>query len=97
MTWKMIYIVTPVRSGIKTHLVYAIVIDQGQLYTDLTGRFHVRSSKVNYVKPVPIKSRSVSEWLEACGGTHQELTSRGFKPQLQTLDNEAPVALKKYL
>jgi hypothetical protein len=33
--------------GTKTHLVYAVLIDQGQLYTDLTGKFPVRSSKGN--------------------------------------------------
>jgi hypothetical protein len=31
----------------KTHLVFAVVVDQGQLYTDLTGKFPVRSSKGN--------------------------------------------------
>jgi hypothetical protein len=31
----------------KTHLVYAVLVDQGQLYTDLTGKFPVRSSKGN--------------------------------------------------
>jgi hypothetical protein len=31
--------------GTKTHLVYAVVVDQGQLYTDLTGKFPVRSGK----------------------------------------------------
>jgi hypothetical protein len=25
----------------KTHIVYAVVVDQGQLYTDLTGKFPV--------------------------------------------------------
>jgi hypothetical protein len=56
----------------KTHLVYAVVVDQGQLYTDLTGKFPVRSSKgnsyvmlcyiydCNYIKVVPMKSRSAS-------------------------------------
>jgi hypothetical protein len=39
--------VTPVGTGEKTNLVYAVVIDQCQLYTDLTGRFPVRSSKGN--------------------------------------------------
>jgi hypothetical protein len=34
--------------GAKTHLVYAVVVNQGQLYTYLTGKFPVRSSKVNY-------------------------------------------------
>jgi hypothetical protein len=50
-----------------------MVIDQGQLYTDITGRFPVRSIKgnwyvmilysyeCNYVKEVPMKSRSASE------------------------------------
>jgi hypothetical protein len=33
--------------GSKTHLVYAVVVDQGQLYTDLTVKFPVRSSKGN--------------------------------------------------
>jgi hypothetical protein len=33
--------------GTNTHLVYAVVVDQGQLYTDLTGKFPVRSSKGN--------------------------------------------------
>jgi hypothetical protein len=34
--------------GTKTHLVYAVVVDQGQLYTDLTGKFPVRSRKGKY-------------------------------------------------
>jgi hypothetical protein len=37
--------VTPAVLGSKTHLAYAAVIDQGQLYTDRTGIFPVRSSK----------------------------------------------------
>jgi hypothetical protein len=31
--------------GTKTHLVYAVVADQAQLYTDLPGKFPVQSSK----------------------------------------------------
>jgi hypothetical protein len=31
--------VTPTGNGDKRYFVYAVVIDQGQLYTDLTGRF----------------------------------------------------------
>jgi hypothetical protein len=58
--------------GTKTHLVYAVLVDQGQLYTDLTGNFPVRSSNgnsyvmvcyvydCNYVKVIPMKSRSAS-------------------------------------
>jgi hypothetical protein len=78
----------------KTHLVYAFLVDQGQLYTDLTGKFPVRSSKgnsygmlcyvydCNYLKVIPMKSRSVSEWVKAYDTIHQELTVKGFKPKL---------------
>jgi hypothetical protein len=94
--------------GTTTHLVYAVVANQGQLYTDLTGKFPVRSSKrnsyvrlcyiydCNYIKFVPMISRSASEWVKAYGSIHQELTVKGFKPKLQTLDNEAWTALKNF-
>jgi hypothetical protein len=39
--------ITNTHSGTKTHLVYVVLVDQGQLYTDLTGKFPVRSSKGN--------------------------------------------------
>jgi hypothetical protein len=63
---------TNTNSGTKTHLVYAVLVDQGQLYTDLTGNFPVSSSKgnsyvmvcyvfdCNCVKVFPTKSRSAS-------------------------------------
>jgi hypothetical protein len=43
-----------------------------------------------------MKSRSASEWVKAYDTVHQELTVKGFKPKLQTLDNEASAALKNY-
>jgi hypothetical protein len=61
---------TPATSDTKTHLVYAVLVDQGQLYTDLTGKFPVRSRKGNWyvmvcyvfdcnsVKVLRMKSRS---------------------------------------
>jgi hypothetical protein len=94
--------------GTKTHLVYAVVVDKGQLYTDLTGKFLVRSSKgnsyvmvcyvydCNYVRVIFMKSRSASEWVKAYDTVHQELTVKGFKPKLQTLDSEASAALKNF-
>jgi hypothetical protein len=94
--------------GTKTHLVYAVLVDQGQLYTDLTGKFPVRSRKgnsyvmvcyvydCNYVKVIPTKYRSASEWVKAYDTIHQELAVKGFKPKLQTLDNEASAALKNF-
>jgi hypothetical protein len=100
--------VTPAGLGTKPHLVYAVLVDQGQLYTDFTGKIPVRSIKgnwyvmvcyvfdCNYVKVVPMKSRSASEWVKAYDIIHQELTSKSFKPKLQTLDNEASSALKNF-
>jgi hypothetical protein len=94
--------------GTNTHLVYAVIFDQGQLYIDLTGKFPVRSSKgnsyvmvcyiydCNYIKVIPMKSRSDSEWVKAYASVHQDLTVKGFKPKLQTLNNEAFVALKNF-
>jgi hypothetical protein len=40
--------VTPAGLGSKTHFVYTVVVDQGQLYTNLTGKVPVRSSKGNW-------------------------------------------------
>jgi hypothetical protein len=72
--------------GTNTHLVYAVVVDQGQLYTDLTVKFPVRSSKgnsyvmlcytydCNYIKVVPMNSRSASEWVKTYDSIHQELS-----------------------
>jgi hypothetical protein len=100
--------VTSASNGNKTYFVYAALINQGQLYTDLTRKFPQQSRKgkwcvmvvysfdCNYIKPVEIKSNSASEWLKAFGGIFQELTSRELKPKLQTMDNEASAALKSY-
>jgi hypothetical protein len=94
--------------GTKTHLVYVVIVDQGQLYTDLTGKFPVRSSKgnsyvmvcyvydCNYVEVIPMKYISASEWVKAYDTVQQELTVKGFKPKLQTLNNEASAALKNF-
>jgi hypothetical protein len=43
-----------------------------------------------------MKSRSASEWGKAYDTIHQELTIKGFKPKLQTLDNEASAALENF-
>jgi hypothetical protein len=94
--------------GTRTHLVYAVLVNRGELYTYLTGKLPVRSSKgnsyvmfffiydCNYVKVIPMKSMSASEWVKAYDTIHQELTVKGFKPKLQTLDNEASTALKNF-
>jgi hypothetical protein len=43
-----------------------------------------------------MKSRYASEWFKAYGLINQELTAKGFKPKLQTLDNKASTALKNF-
>jgi hypothetical protein len=50
----------------------------------------------NYIKVVPIKSGSASEWVKAYDSIHQELTVKGFEPKLLTLENEASTALKNF-
>jgi hypothetical protein len=44
-----------------------------------------------------MKYWSASEWVKAYDHIHQELTVKGFKPKLQTLDNEASASLKNFL
>jgi hypothetical protein len=87
--------------GIKTQFVYAATIDAGQIYTDQTGRFPVVSSKGNtYIMTLydyysnailaqPIKDRTAPELLKAFQFMEQELVTRGLKPKLMKLDNEA--------
>jgi hypothetical protein len=80
----MEYVTTPnTNLGTKTHIVYDVLVDQGQLYADLTGKLPVRSSKgnsyimvcyvyeCNYIKVVQMKSRSASEWVQAYDHIHQ--------------------------
>jgi hypothetical protein len=61
------------------------MVDQGQLYTELMGKFLVRSNKgnsyvmfcyvydCNYVKVIRVKSRSASELVKAYDTINQEL------------------------
>jgi hypothetical protein len=100
--------ITPVGLGEKTHLVFAVVLDQGQIYTDVTGNFPTRSSKgnnglmicysydANYIRPISMKSKSGAEWVRSFGIVFDEMMSKGFKPKLQKIDNEASAALKQY-
>jgi hypothetical protein len=100
--------ITPLGTGGKTHLVFAVVLDQVQIYTDLTGSFPIRSSKgnnnliicysyeANYIRPIAMKSKSGAAWVKAFGVFFEEMTVKGFRPKLQTMDNEASAALINY-
>jgi hypothetical protein len=55
------------------------------------------SYDANYIRPIAIKSKSGAEWVRFFGIVFDEVTSKGFKPKLQTMGNEASVALKNYV
>jgi hypothetical protein len=50
----------------------------------------------NYIKVGPMKSRSASEWVNEYDSIHKELTVKGLKPKLQTLNNEESTDLKNF-
>ena len=96
--------------ALKTHYLYAFCVTAtGQIYTDQTGRFLCTSSSgncellvlycydSNYVHAEPMKSRSGAEILAAYKRAHKLLTSRGLRPVLQKLDNEASDALQQFM
>jgi hypothetical protein len=93
----------------KTEFVYATIVNSGQIYSDLTGRFPTTSVKGNkYVLVVydydtnnvltePMKSRGDQEMVRAYNKLIQELVDHGFKPRLQRLDNECSSALRSLI
>jgi hypothetical protein len=54
------------------------------------------SYDANYIRPIAMKSKFGAEWVRAFGVVFDEMTAKDFKPKLQTMDNEASAALKKY-
>ena len=103
----------PLENSRKTHALYAATIcynePMGKLYTDLTGRFPVQSSRghkyilvaynfdSNSIHVKPLKSRHNNDIVKAYEEIYTTLTSRGLKPQLHWLDNEASTALKNFI
>lgn len=81
----------------------------GQIYSDLPGKFLVPSSRgYNYqiivydhdstaILAEPLKDRTGPEIVRGFKVIHAKLVSRGLKPRLQRLDNEASAALRKFL
>jgi hypothetical protein len=92
----------------RTHHVFAAVYDTtGEIATDQTGKFpttSIRGHKYvlilydynsNSILAETMRNCSDTEHLRAYNSLHQHLVERGFKPQLQKLDNEASKALKR--
>jgi hypothetical protein len=96
-----------------THLAFANIIDAtqetGKMYSDITGRFPVQSSRghkyifvlydydSNAILVEPLKSRAAAEILRAFQVLYARLRQAGRQPQLYFLDNEASALLKSHL
>ena len=99
---------SPLEKGLSTHAMYAATLcynePTGKLYTDLTGQFPVQSSRghkyilfaynfdSNSIHVKPLKSRHDNDTIKAYEEIYTMLTSRGLKPKLHWLDNEASKA-----
>ena len=92
----------------RTHQVFAAVYNTtGEIANDQTGKFPTTSSRgqkyvlilydydSNSILAKTMRNRSDTEHLRVYNSLHQYLVKRGFKPQLQKLDNEASKALKR--
>ena len=97
-------------SVLRTHSIYADCQPiSGQLHSDQTGRFLCPSSTgnsyllivydydSNSILAEPMKNRTGPEHRAAYERVHTLLTSRGLRPQLQRLDNEASATLQQFL
>ena len=100
----------PTPTTTRTHHIYAaFATTTGQIFTDLTGRFIQPSSlgnsdmlvlyeyDSNFIHVEPMKNKTGPEILAAYKRAHDLFASRGLKPQLQRLDNEASAALKSHM
>ena len=104
---------SPLENGLKKHALYAATIcynePTGKLYTNLTRRFPVQSSRghkyilvvynfdSNSIHVKPLKSRHDNVTIKAYEDIYNMLTQQGLKPQLYWLDNETSKALKRFI
>ena len=105
--------VTPTPIPIRTHTIYAATLDPtqptGNSFSDLTGRFPIQSNLgANYIFVLydydsnailvrPLRNRSAHEIHRVFTSVHTYLVTRGLRPRLHTLDNEASTILKEFL
>ena len=97
----------------RTHTIYAATLDPkqptGNSFSDLTGRFPIQSNRgANYIFVLydydsnailvrPLRNRSAHEIHRVFTSVHTYLVTRGLRPRLHTLDNEASTILKEFL
>ena len=94
----------------RTHNIYTDCGEvTGQIFSDLTGRFIQPSSTgnsdmlivydydSNFIHVEPMPNKSGPSILAAYTKAHALFTSRGLKPSLQRLDNEASLALQSFM
>ena len=97
-------------TSLKSHHLYAdCEAATRQIYTDQPGRFITPSSSgntdmlilydydSNFIHVEPMPNRSGASILAAYKRAHTMFSSRGLRPQLQRLDNEASHALQEFM
>ena len=84
-------------------------MNDGTIYTDLSGRFPTRSYRnmqyifvayayqPNAIILEPMKSRESTSMVEAFQNVYEYLKKCGHKPKLNVMDNECSKAVKDYL
>jgi hypothetical protein len=101
--------VAPEAAQVKTHQVFAAMVDVGKVYGDLTGRFPIQSSNghtyiltlydydSNSISTEPMKIITDAEMIRAYTSLHKQLINAGLKPELQVMDNECSKEFRQYL
>ena len=91
------------------HVFMQVHTIDGIISSDQTGRFPITSNRgnayvvvfyvydANYIRSIPIKSRSKEELLRAYNEVYEWLTVRGFKPLLHKMDNETSHEVEKFI
>jgi hypothetical protein len=94
---------------VKTHQVFAAMVDVGKVYGDLTGRFPIQSSSghhyiltlydydSNTISTEPMKNRTDREMIQAYTSLHNQFINAGLKPELEVMYNECSTAFRQYL
>jgi hypothetical protein len=92
--------ITPGVANVKTHQVFAAMVDVGKVYGDLTCRFPIQSSSgqqfiltlydydINTISTELMKNRTDKEMIWVYTSLHKQLVNAGLKPELQVMDNE---------